>query len=458
MALKQGSSGDEVTALQKALVEAGYTLTVDGIYGSKTAAAVTSYQKRYGLTQDGIAGTKTLSSMGLATGESGADGSEMLLQGPWELWRDDEAGQWIAVKVVPGVTLADGTTTDEMYISWTIENDEDLEAVLGPDVDPVAARTVTGSDLSLLGVVNFGGVDELRDWGGFEGDPLTSWEEDVARMAITRPWILEPDWMSLTVMAIFEREDPTLTLDEIQTTNWYREHSDAERRWMETVHGDPATAEQWVADSQEAIRIKLRNSGINNVPDDIADWIAMQVVTGAWTQEKLDFQIRAISDPYSNVDPDAGLLAEMKAFRWAPNATQEKEDDVRSLLDKWLGPALGSWTDQQVAAKAGDLRNDPDAETNFIETLKDQRVALWGAYTDRNASYQDIAQPWKNFGYAAWGQEMDETDPMFLQMLRQNDAALAGSLLNREGLKRDVGKVVNDTQQAMTDAFGGTVR
>ena len=63
---KYGSSGNEVIQIQKKLKNWGYyTGTVDGIYGSKTVAAVKKFQSKNGLTVDGIAGPKTLSAMGI---------------------------------------------------------------------------------------------------------------------------------------------------------------------------------------------------------------------------------------------------------------------------------------------------------------------------------------------------------------------------------------------------------
>lgn len=59
-----GSKGDEVKNLQQQLKNAGYDPGgVDGIYGPKTAAAATAYQKAKGLTVDGIVGTQTLASL-----------------------------------------------------------------------------------------------------------------------------------------------------------------------------------------------------------------------------------------------------------------------------------------------------------------------------------------------------------------------------------------------------------
>lgn len=65
---KYGSTGNEVTQIQKKLKNWGYyTGSVDGIYGSKTVAAVKKFQSKNGLTVDGIAGPKTLSAMGITS-------------------------------------------------------------------------------------------------------------------------------------------------------------------------------------------------------------------------------------------------------------------------------------------------------------------------------------------------------------------------------------------------------
>lgn len=63
---KYGSTGSEVTQIQTKLKRWGYySGEIDGIYGSKTLAAVKWFQSKNGLTVDGIAGTKTLQAMGI---------------------------------------------------------------------------------------------------------------------------------------------------------------------------------------------------------------------------------------------------------------------------------------------------------------------------------------------------------------------------------------------------------
>lgn len=74
---KQGSRGDEVTAIQTKLHEMGYyNDKVDGIFGSGTKNALMSFQKDNGLSADGIAGTKTLQALGITSSSSNGDFSE----------------------------------------------------------------------------------------------------------------------------------------------------------------------------------------------------------------------------------------------------------------------------------------------------------------------------------------------------------------------------------------------
>ena len=54
-----GSQGSDVTELQKLLNQNGYSLTEDGVFGSKTQSAVKDYQQKNNLAVDGIVGTNT---------------------------------------------------------------------------------------------------------------------------------------------------------------------------------------------------------------------------------------------------------------------------------------------------------------------------------------------------------------------------------------------------------------
>lgn len=77
---RRGSTGNEVRQIQEKLKKWGYyNGAVDGIYGSKTEAAVKSFQRKNGLTADGIAGKKTLAAMGISSNNSGSSNNDLNL-------------------------------------------------------------------------------------------------------------------------------------------------------------------------------------------------------------------------------------------------------------------------------------------------------------------------------------------------------------------------------------------
>lgn len=74
--LKVGSSGSQVKTLQTKLNNWGYDAgTVDGIFGSKTLAAVKRFQQKNGLVVDGIVGTKTAAALGMTLSSSSSSNS-----------------------------------------------------------------------------------------------------------------------------------------------------------------------------------------------------------------------------------------------------------------------------------------------------------------------------------------------------------------------------------------------
>ena len=74
--LKMGSSGTQVRTLQTKLNNWGYGAgTVDGIFGSKTQAAVKRFQQKNGLAVDGIVGSKTAAALGMTLTSSSSSNS-----------------------------------------------------------------------------------------------------------------------------------------------------------------------------------------------------------------------------------------------------------------------------------------------------------------------------------------------------------------------------------------------
>ena len=73
---KKGSSGEMVSQIQTRLKNWGYyDGAVDGVYGSRTEAAVRWFQQKNGLSPDGQVGDQTLAALGISSGGGGGSGS-----------------------------------------------------------------------------------------------------------------------------------------------------------------------------------------------------------------------------------------------------------------------------------------------------------------------------------------------------------------------------------------------
>ena len=74
---KKGSSGQVVTEIQTRLKNWGYyDGVVDGVFGSRTEAAVRWFQQKNGLSVDGHVGNQTLAALGISPSGGGGGGSQ----------------------------------------------------------------------------------------------------------------------------------------------------------------------------------------------------------------------------------------------------------------------------------------------------------------------------------------------------------------------------------------------
>lgn len=71
-----GARGEAVRTLQKQLVQAGHALTVDGIFGRQTRAALNAFQKNTDLPQTGIADAATRTALAAADPKTQAPASQ----------------------------------------------------------------------------------------------------------------------------------------------------------------------------------------------------------------------------------------------------------------------------------------------------------------------------------------------------------------------------------------------
>lgn len=357
-----------------------------------------------------------------------------------EVW--DVAGTHYLVRLIPD-------TDPPIPLAWLVETSADREA-LGIDPKKVDRTFKSYGDFLKTGALRHGMSRELLNT---TEDPWDSIKSNYATEVKVKPWLADPEIMSIWLAAALEGR--SITDAELQGTDWWRTHTEQERQWLSLNASDPATADRLIADNRSQVADLFRQAGVANASDDLVQQIADNWTTGKWSQVYATKQIGLLADPYA----EGNLDADLRGLRGGLDTTRDREDRVRATVNEWLGPAFGSqFTDRQIAKWAGRLRNDPDAQIELEETLKRQRMALFPEYENPNLTYEDIAAPWRQVWQQTWGGTADETDSLFTEIVRANDLATARKRLLQEGLKRNVKTVVQDASSAVGAAFGGSMR
>lgn len=387
------------------------------------------------------AGTVTANA---STGGNANEDGLFSIPGGGEIWKVGD-NEWYAVYKVPGT----GTP-----LAWRIETDADLAAIFGPDKTPTPTRTLHPLEFYASGSIGFGTSRLLANTSEHPFDVFVSNFETEARI---RPWLRDEEILAVTTRALLEGRQ--VTDAELAGTNWWRTHTEGERQWLALVNRDPATADQQVKDHRDEVRRLLLSSGVADAPETLVSWLADRWTGGTWSQAYVYGQIAKIADPYApgEIDED---LAPLLTFVGELDTLSGNVSKVDALLNRWLGPVFAAgWTDSQKESWAGRLRNDPQAEEALTEELKRQRLSLFPEYENPELSYEDIAAPWRGVWTQAWGQQPDESDPLFARIVRGNDLGDAQRLLRAEGFGRGISTVEDEVLAGIgQSALGQTVR
>jgi hypothetical protein len=468
--LKQGSSGEDVSRLQKAINDSGYQppLVVDGKFGPKTALAVRWYQGQQGITVDGIVGSQTWdridgtstvpdTTTGTTTGTTvktsgakdsytGGDDRFHGLGGAPEVWYNSDDGSSYVVYFVPGFD-------PPIPMMWKINKPEDLAGFFGTGQEIIYDRVFTDSEMTSLGALEYD-YDESQGIATeidiTEGDPFEGMTEIWAREAKTRPYLLDPEVAALIASSALEGRVPSKA--ELQDTWYYQHHSQEQIDWIVKEAADPIGAAAEKDANRRYVKQSMIAAGINNPDARVVEYLADNFTTRLWSETMLKDQINALADPYYDAAIDDGLQSLIDGTDGGIeiDRTSDKEEWVRETARKWLGPVYGVLSDQQVKDIAGRLRNDPNYQEEWVAGLKSQRVTLFPGYTDIDASYDEIAQPWRAVYFDIMGEEADETTTVFQNAIQQNDLYTAKKDIRMHGLTSGNAKVAGDFS---TDAF-----
>ena len=342
-------------------------------------------------------------------------------------------------------------TGNTMYMAYEVVGNDIFAAGLLTEgaTAPTANYSMDKAFFDTVAIVS-GNTNEII---GIEDDPFASFVETYSEQAQLRPWLLDPEFIALQAEAAIENR--RIEEYEWQLTSWYKTHNKAERAWMDLELSDPAEAARQLDDLEIFYENQLSSLGVSGVPDGLVQWISSKNISGQWSDTYTAEQLNLFSDPYKSGDRDAELQNLISTSGFGDvDRTAAREREVVELYRKWLGPTLGSLTQDEVASIAGRLRDDPDYEDALIQNLKQNRLAAFSNYTNPELTYEDIARPWRNLTTSVWGQTADETQGWWQEMVKTNDFATAQETLRTKGLEQNVTQVTQDATQALQQALG----
>ena len=348
-----------------------------------------------------------------------------------------------------------------------------LYEVLGNDVFKAGILTEGASpqinvslgsleDLNQYGII-VGGTDELTD---DVEHPFIRFTENFEAGKRVNPWLndteinpntgvtYQQEAIEFLAEQALEQWTPETTQVRYEGSDWYRKSTTAQKTWLTTLLTQPQQANQDIQDKQIEVKIAMEANGIASPPDALVNWVAEKAVTGMWTQVYTDQQIALLADPYKPGTRDTGMVNFIEGVGVGTlDRLTVGEKTVRDLYRRYLGPSLGNASDTEIAEKAGQLRSDPDAEEQLKAYLEQQRLAMFGNYTNPTLTYNDIVQPYKNLVNQVWGQEVDETQDWFIKMVQDNDIEKAYTTLREKGIDQGIERVqdqaLNDLQRSI---------
>lgn len=348
------------------------------------------------------------------------------LPGRPQVWQ--VGNKWYLVYYIPGTNVP---------MVYDATQQELAEKFGGVDAQPPPPdKQLTVEQFQKMSPWQAGRINEIRN---VAEDPWTQFFTDYNQAAELRPWLKDPDMLATVASTFLEGRTPTP--DEISKTSWWQEHTAEERAWLE--QSATAGRDELSRRKNDMVRLvtnTMLGLGLKNVNPKIIETIATKRLTGQWSEQYVNEQIKKLADPYAVGTLNPGIR---KLINDDMRRGRMEEDTVRELATRWLGPTMGQMSQKDIERWAGRFRNNPDAKIDFEEFLRKQRLALFPKYENENLTYEDIVTPFRNLASSIWGQPIqDET--MLVDLANLGDYTEAQKRLRKMGLERGIAKPTQD--------------
>lgn len=374
--------------------------------------------------------------------------ANMGLPGEHEVWRNTDTDQVLVVIYVPNTDIP---------LVWAVPDPDVYFSDAGGVSAAVGDNNYTTQEILNAGAMDGGWVSEIPGFADphRQEHPWDRFVSDYELAAEMNPALKDPEVTAVYYMAYLENRD--IFEEELMATDYWQNSTETQREWLRLVATQPARAREVADDMFLVIKDSLRQLGVEGMSDEGIRYIASQVNMGNWTQTYLGEQLRKLE--FGELDGlDEGLTPYAGGTVPAVGLDAARARVV-STINQWLGPKFAQYySSDQIDAWAKDVLNNEDYLARITDQLKDQRVALFPNMPDREVSYDAMASTWRNVWFQTLGEQADENNPLFSQLLRANDLATNEAVLLQHGLNTGNQKVTTEALDGLGQAFGGSVR
>jgi len=372
------------------------------------------------------------------------------IPGEHEVWRNTDTGQVLVVIYIPDTDIPLVWDVPEHLWRDVFQDAGGVEAVVG-------SNNYTTQQILAAGAIDGGSIADFPIGSGAVEHP---WDTFISNYELARrvnPALDDPEVLAIHYIAHLEGRNYFLP-GEYESTNYYKTHTIAEQEWARFSLTNPADAAQQYNDAVLETERSLRQLGIRGVSADAIEYIASRAVSGRWSEALIGNQLYLLS--VGEMDGlDDGLKALVEGTLQASSQLETQRGEVRAMVNQWLGPAVAEhWSATEVDRWAQNFISSDATKDELTEILQDQRLALFPDQTNREVSYEMMARPWRSVWVNTLGEQPDETDPLFYQLIKQNDIGQAETLLRKRGLATGNTAVTTAALRGLQAAAGSGVR
>ena len=301
--------------------------------------------------------------------------------------------------------------------------------------------------------------------------PFVGFTEIMAAAIDARPWLEDNEELrNLWIQGIVEDRD--ITAEEWGATDWFEGQNQEVIDWLvlskaRGINDDDLPADAVV--NRDTNRIlytqKLKSAGVSNADKIINEvtgqtfgqWFGDMVTTGQFTETYADFQILGLADETKDIPRDS-KINDWLSGKGQLSKTKEGYAVVQNTSYKWLGPLYGQLDAGYQAELAGEFRNAGSREEGLAllnERFKEIRKSIFPtSMYDENLTYEDIAQPWRNFTFNILGERISESSDVWINILKTNDQTKATELTTIYGLNNNNKKVLDTVSDDLSSGVG----